>query len=204
MTKRGSSGMASQERKIVDFLVDVFRSNPKAIERISPELARHLEEVVAGRPVESAPSRTRLTEKERADRLSAVHGIRRGQKFSDEEATKALESAAALLEDAYANGSLDREWLAQLAKRVSGLSYSLKGRPVEKTIRPGELSRSVSLIRGVTLGLTWDWRLISVSVDQRELWRRKRALAFVGIASDVSGDVAEKHDEYLREAISGS
>jgi hypothetical protein len=56
---------------------------------------------------------------------------------------------------------------------------------------------SYSLIRGVTLSLTWDSKLIKIDIDPDELDKRRKALSFVGCDSDIRPDVAYRHDEYL-------
>ena len=56
------------------------------------------------------------------------------------------------------------------------------------------------LVRGVTLSLAWDGGLLAISLNPEEYQRRKRALSFVGMASDTATDVAENHDKYLWDA----
>ena len=68
----------------------------------------------------------------------------------------------------------------------------LKGKRVHHTY---------SLIRGITLSLTDDGKLIEMDLDARELEYRHRALSLIGIGRDKDGatDVAENHDAYLEE-----
>jgi hypothetical protein len=81
--------------------------------------------------------------------------------------------------------------LPLVPEKPTSISF-LKGKPVHHTY---------SLIRGLTLSLTWDGKLIKIELDPKELQFRQQALSFVGIGSDTRSDVAREHDAYLGEIL---
>ena len=135
----------------------------------------------------------------------AVKRLHEG-KLSPEEALRALELAAILLEHGGLEYGQGREPaksdIIKLVRLATGLSLSKKGKPALKVLIAGQAARSVNVTRGVTLNLTWDHRLASVAVSPKELELRNKALKFVGVAQDKANDVAQGHDRYLAGALS--
>ena len=71
------------------------------------------------------------------------------------------------------------------------------------TIAEGKPARAVPLVLGVSLNVSLDFKLLSVTLSPDELQEWKKWMRVVGIAGDVelSIDVAENHDHYLTEPV---
>ena len=192
----------AQKEELVTLLVKAYREYPEELNSYFPELAAKVKELITPTsPPSEAESigRSPLTEIERGFRqnslLATLDKAGNGEVISKEEAVKALEDAAALGEHAWHS----REEVLDIAIMTLDLplvpeeSVSVifhEGRPVHHTY---------SLVRGMTLSLTWDGRLIKVDLDAKELKFRRKALSIIGIGSDTQSDVAENHDAYLAE-----
>lgn len=68
-------------------------------------------------------------------------------------------------------------------------------------VRQGGAVKEIAILKGVYLHLTWDDRLISVSILPGRMKERSKALKFVGISKDSASDVSQHHDAYLSEGI---
>jgi hypothetical protein len=112
---------------------------------------------------------------------------------------RALALAAALREHAAPH----KKVLMQIVERVIGVPLESPG-PEKVTLVKGKPEHhTFELVRGVTLSLAWDGVLLAITLDPEEYQIRKRALSFVGMASDTEPDVAENHDRYLWDAPDG-
>ena len=152
------------------------------------------------------PKEPLLTEDERAAYQAALRlALSREQPLDRSKAIAALEHAARLLDDD--NGmrfpaSL-REELLPLVEEATGLPIRDAG-PVEAvTVADGEPARAVSLVLGVTLNLTQEFSLLSVTISPSDWHEWKKWMSVVGIAGDVeeAADVAENHDRYLSDMV---
>jgi hypothetical protein len=113
-----------------------------------------------------------------------------------EEGRRALALAAALREHA----SPYKQTLLEIVERIIALPLD-SPEPQKVTLVKGKTAHhTFELVRGVTLSLAWDGQLVGIELDAEEYQRRKRALSFVGMASDTATDVAENHDKYLWDA----
>ncbi|MBM3942366.1 MAG: hypothetical protein FJ316_05490 [SAR202 cluster bacterium] len=121
--------------------------------------------------------------------------------MTPEDAIKGLEHGATLLIDDFSPGYPPRQELLKLVRRATGIVPRKEGKPVEKVLSEGEASRVVSVVRGVDLHLTWDLKLVKVSLDPRQWRLRSQALGFAGLAADRAADVAQQHDRYLVDAV---
>jgi len=86
-------------------------------------------------------------------------------------------------------------------RKATGIQPRKDGKPVEKVVGEGKATRMVPVVKGVELRLTWDLELVSVYLDPKQWRLRGQALSFVGIEADSATDVAERHDDYLVDAI---
>ena len=186
--------------EIVRLLIKEFQEAPEEVRSYYPHIADKLDRYISpkkpSRRAES-PFYFYLTEREREFRLSSLCSIM--EKFqgdgqvSKEEAIKALEDAAALRD--YAEGFKDS--LLALAQRVLGLSLNTEEEQPISLIRGKAEHHSYVLVRGVTLSLTWDGKLIKITPNRQEFDQRQKALSLVGCGYDKQPDVAYKHDAYL-------
>lgn len=196
----------AQKDKVLRLLIDRYASDPASVETLLPEVSRLIATVVP-RPLATPPFRVApLTPGEQQARLNSYVELtkRLGKKmspFSKEEAVQALEHAASLLEGFFDESiELDRDILKKLIRIATGVSLSSKGKARQSLLREGEPARTVTVLRGVRLNLSWDKKLLSVEVDPRQLALRARALAFVGVGHDSATDVAAHHNDYFVEA----
>jgi hypothetical protein len=145
-----------------------------------------------------------LTDRERGfyrESLALVLRKSKSHVLSTEEAISGLEHAAALLIDNFSPGYPPRHDLLRLVRKATGIIPRKTGKPEERIVRDEKPSRMVPVVKGVDLHLTWDLKLVSVSLDPQQWRLRAQALSFVGKAADVATDVAEHHDKYLAEVI---
>ena len=149
---------------------------------------------------------SRLTEDE-SDALQAVLrlSLSREQSLDKSEAITALEHAARLLDDGDGMrfpANL-REELLPVVEQASGLVIRDTGLMETSTIAEGKPARAVPLVLGVSLNVSLDFKLLSVTLSPDELQEWKKWMRVVGIAGDVelSIDVAENHDHYLTELV---
>ena len=149
---------------------------------------------------------SRLTEDE-SDALQAVLrlSLSREQSLDKSEAITALEHAARLLDDGDGMrfpANL-REELLPVVEQASGLVIRDTGLMETSTIAEGKPARAVPLVLGVSLNVSLDFKLLSVTLSPDELQEWKKWMRVVGIAGDVelSIDVAENHDHYLTEPV---
>lgn len=201
-----SKRLSSQDRdKLAQMVLDVHRSDPVRLRRNLPEIAQELDRILS--PSEQHKGGTNpfgLTDREREfykESLDLLLRKLKSHSLSTEEAITGLEHAAALLTDNFSPGYPPRQDLLRLLRKATGIVPRKTGKPEEKIVRDGEPSRRVALVRGIDLHLTWDFKLLRVSLDPFQWRLRGQAFSFVGKAADVATDVAEHHDKYLAEVI---
>ena len=150
---------------------------------------------------------SRLTEEdERTAHLEELRVRLSGDQPLDKpEAVIALEHAARLLEDddGMRFPAELREQLLPVVEQASGLVIRDTGLMETSTIAEGKPARAVPLVLGVSLNVSLDFKLLSVTLSPDELQEWKKWMRVVGIAGDVelSIDVAENHDHYLTELV---
>lgn len=186
-------------------LLDVYSSDPVRLRRNLPGVAEKLDQILSPPgPQQGASNPFGLTDRERdfyKDSLEPLIQKSKPHALSTEDAIKGLEDAAALLIDNFSPGYPPRRDLLRLVRKASGIVPRKTGKPEEKIIRDGQPSRTVMVVKGVELHLTWDLKLLRVTLDPRQWRLRAQALSIVGIGRDEAPDVAERHDDYLADAI---
>jgi hypothetical protein len=201
-----SKRLSSKDRdKLAQTVLDLHRSDPVRLRRTLPEIAQELDRILSpSEPQNGGTSPFGLTDRERGfyrDSLDQVLRKSKSHVVSTDQAIKGLEHAAALLIDNFLPGYPPRQELLRLVRRATGIVPRKTGKPEEKIVRDGEPSRKVAVVRGIDLHLTWDLKLLRVSLDPPQWRLRAQAFSFVGKAADVATDVAEHHDKYLAEVI---
>lgn len=201
-----SKRLSSQDRdKLAQLVLDIHSSDPVRLRRNLPEIAQELDRILS--PSEQQQGGTNpfgLTDRERgfhSDSLDQILRKSKSRAVSTEEAIRGLEHAAALLIDNFSPGYPPRQDLLRLVRKATGIIPRKTGKLEEKIVRDGIPSRSVPLVKGVDLHLTWNLKLLRVSLDPSQWRLRGRAFSFVGKGADVATDVAEHHDKYLAEVI---
>lgn len=189
-----------------------YEANPERLRQALPEVAElldSLEGIIPATPQSGLQDfdASQLTEGERDFHEEALRDIlRRVRSISTEEAVKGLEHGAVLLDNraaGFARGFPNREELLKLVSKATSIRPRKTGEPVEKVVREGEASRTVSVVRGLLLHLTWEFKLVKVTMDPHQWKLQCQALSVVGIGRDRDGatDVSARHDDYFVDAI---
>jgi hypothetical protein len=189
---------------IIDLLLNKYRLDPASFRDFLPEVAEVLDSRYPTHRTSRSPFG--LTPRERSARvetlLQLVNRLNETE-LTQDEARRGLEHCAALVSDGSLPDEVTQKTIGLLVRRVIGKSPSAFKTnttvPVSHELSE-HASAQVSVIRGVTLSLTWDMRLVSISISPHEMKERRRALRFVGIAKDSATNVAEHHDDYLAGA----
>lgn len=186
-------------------ILDKYRSDPDGLRSYLPEIVQLLD--TSSKTVRPLRHPFGLTERERADRQHALANVVDGMKhgsLTQEEAIRGLEHCAVLIEDYSLPPDVDHDTLTQLLRCAIGKAIGSIKRittfPVE-TDKEAKVVNHIPLVRGVTLDLTWDMRLVSIVINPHKIRERRNALRFVGIAQNEPTDVARRHDDYLAAAI---
>ena len=190
---------------LAEIVVNVYKVDPQRLRKALPEAAEYLNGLLTRQQgMERGASPVVLSERERKFHKDALKGLLKSSRsLTTDEAIKGLEHGAALLDD---NSSRfepmdpSREDLLKLVRRAAGIRPRKKGKSVEQVVREGDASRIIPVVRGVDLHLTWDFKLLKVTLDPKEWELLCRAVSFVGIGRDSATDVAERHDDYLVDA----
>ena len=197
-------GLTAQDKEaLAQRVLEVYQGDPTRVRSALPEVADLLGGLVGaetrGRGSESPFG---LTERERDFHRETLEGLlRRSRTLTPKDAVSGLEHAASLLADDFTPGHPPRQALLRLVRKATGIQPRKTGKRIEKVLGEGEPSRTVPVVRGVDLHLTWEFKLVSVTMDP-EQWRlRAQALSIVGMGTDSATDVAEHHDDYLADVL---
>jgi hypothetical protein len=195
--------ISKEKDNLVQKLLDVYQADPARLRKALPEVAETLDRFLSQELLHTGGETPfGLTDRGRALRKEALESVlKKSKSLTKEEAIRGLEHGAALLIDDFSPGYPPGQELLRLVRKGTGLQPRKEGRPVEKVVREGEASRMVSVVKGMELHLTWDLKLVRVVMDPRHWRQRSQALSFIGIGSDTATDVAERHDDYLVDAI---
>jgi hypothetical protein len=199
---------AKDKDDLIQKVLDIYQSDPARLRKALPEVAEHLDYLSSSSQLHNLytgpDNQFGLTDRERSFRREALEEILKklnSSSLTTEEAVRGLEHGAALLIDDFSPGYPPRQEFLRLMRKATGIQPRKEGKPVEKVVGEGEASRMVPVVKGVELRLTWDLELVSVYLGPRQWRLRSQALSFVGIGADSATDVAERHDDYLVDAI---
>ncbi|MEK7354634.1 MAG: hypothetical protein AABZ77_09040 [Chloroflexota bacterium] len=185
----------SQTDSILQNLVNKFRVDPQGFRSYLPEVAQELEQVLPARTKKSYTSE--LTELERKRSCESLCELLSRKRLSPVEAIQALEYCATLIQDESLPQVIDRKTLLSLLGQVVGTPISKMKKNNKIAVHDGEIAKEMAILRGVYLELTWNDRLVAISIFPNKFKERSRALKLVGIAEDSASDVSERHDAYL-------
>lgn len=193
--------MSTQETRLIALLQAKRRADPQGFRKYLPGVIELLPELSSRR--RSARSPFGLTEQELSyhrDGLSEALGKLGEGTVTAEEAAKGLQHCANLIRDDNLAEEVGYETLKDLIRAAIGKS---PGSYRSKTTVPlgegsgGRVLERVSAIRGVSLDLDRERRLVSISIHPGKVRERRRLMEFVGASKDPEPDVAARHDDYL-------
>ena len=188
---------------LLELLSSRYADDPQGFRSYMPEVAQMLD--TFGSPHRRlARSSFGLTERDVKFHQSALTetltAVASGS-ATPEESVKGLEHCAFLIRDDKMPAEADYDSLCALFKAAFGKrpasfkkSESLKA--LDRQASDDAVHR-FALVRGVSLELDREMRLISVSVSPRKVKQRRKLLSFVGAGQDAESDVAQRHDDYL-------
>ncbi len=193
--------MSTQQERLIALLQAKRRADPQGFREYLPGVIELLPALSARR--RSTRSPFGLTERECAyhrDGLADALGKLAAKTVTAEEAVKGLQHCANLIRDDNLPEEVGYEVLKGLIRAALGKS---PGSYRAKTIVPlgegsgGPVLERVSAIRGVSLDLDRERRLVSISIHPGKVRERRQLMKFVGASKDPAPDVAAKHDDYL-------
>lgn len=193
--------MSTQQERLIALLQAKRREDPRGLRKYLPGVIELLPALPSRR--RSARSPFGLTERELAyhrDGLSVVLGRLDASTVTAEEAAKGLQHCANLIRDDDLPEEVGYETLKGLIRAALGKS---PGSYRAKTTVPlgegsgGPVLERVSAIRGVSLDLDRERRLVSISIHPGKVRERRQLMKFVGASKDHAPDVAARHDDYL-------
>jgi hypothetical protein len=191
----------SQQDFILQALLNKYQVDGEGFRSYLPEVAQELRQFLPSQPKER---RSVLTELERERLRKALFHLLDEKNLSTEKAIQTLEYCATFIQDGSLPSKVERQTFLSLLHQATGISLSKIKKNTRIPVRDGEAVKEVALLRGVHLHLTWNDRLVAISVSPTKLKERSKALKFVGIAKDTASDVAQHHDAYLAEGISNA
>ena len=202
-----SKGLTVEHREmLIQRVLDAYQADPGRIRNALPEVAGLLDGLTSPPARRDNVSPFGLTQRERNFHREALRKcLKKIRSLTAEEAIQGLEHGAILLHDNRDRSepmNRERDELLKLARKATGIRPRKTGESTETVVGEGSPSRIVPVVRGIDLHLTWEFKLVKVTLDP-EQWRlRCQAVSIVGIGSalEVAADVAENHDEYFVEA----
>jgi hypothetical protein len=194
--------LKSEQEFILRSLLNKYQADSEGFRAYLPDVAQEVQQLLPFRR-RSSP-RSALTEQERERLQKALAQLLDKKRLPLEKAIEALESCATLIQDGNLPAEVNRRALLSLLQQVIGIPLSNIGKTTQIPVRDGEVVKEMALLHGVHLHLTWNDRLVAISVSPTKLKERSKALKFVGIAKDAASDVAQCHDAYLVKRISNA
>ncbi len=195
---------SSKNNELFELLYSKLTSDPQGFRSYMPDVAQVLDAMKPSR--RSAKSPFGLTEREKDHHVRALEEVFAALEegtVSAERAIKGLEHCAILIQDDNLPGKADYETLVKLLKCAIGKSPGSfkKSEVVEvaDNYSAEDVVSKVSLVRGVSLNLDRQSRLVSIAISPHRVKQRRSMLGLVGIGQGSEPDVALRHDEYLSE-----
>jgi len=137
-----------------------------------------------------------LTERER-DQIITQLNVLLMKKQTYDISLEALVKIAILLADGSLTYDITREIILGCLKTVLGKSISTIEQKYTHQIREDIITKKITILYGIVLNLTWDNQLCSIDVNPSKIKERGKFFSFIGISSDISNDISEKHNLYL-------
>ena len=167
---------------VLQILVNKYRIDPEGFRSYLPEITQQIEMVVSF-PIKRSHVST-LTELERERLCRALLQIPKDKKASKHEAIQALEYCATLIQDESLPDEIDRRVVLGLIQNAVGTPVSKIKKTTKITVDHGEATKTLAILRGIYLHLTWNDQLVAISISPWKSKGRSEAMKFVGIAKE--------------------
>ena len=184
---------------ILDILTNKYETDPEKFRTYLPELMPEIED--------RAPSVCKkdhvstLTEIERERLCELLLNLPRDKSVTEQQAIQALGYCATLIQDENLPNEIVRKTILTFLHKVIGTPLSRISKITEKSVGNGKAVKTIAVLRGVYLHLTWNDLLVAFSISPTKFKERSEALRFVGIGQDSLADVSRQHDQYFFESI---
>ena len=184
---------------ILHILANKYQTNPERFRSYLPELMPEIEDRFLSLCKKGHIST--LTEIERQRLCELLLKLPRDKSVTEEQAIQALGYCATLIQDENLPNEIDRKTILTFLHRVVGTPLSRISKITEKSVGNGKAVKTIAVLRGVYLHLTWNDLLVAFSISPTKFTERSEALRFVGIGQDSLADVSRQHDQYFSESI---
>ena len=184
---------------ILHILVNKYETDPERFRSYLPELMSEIEDKHPS--VGKKGHISALTEIERERLYELLLKLPRGKSVTEEQATQALGYCATLIQDENLPDEIDRKVILNFLRGVIGTPLSKINKITEKSISTEKAAKTIAVLRGVYLHLTWNDLLVAVSIIPTKFKERSEVLKFVGIGQDSFADVSRQHHQYFCEDI---
>jgi hypothetical protein len=164
---------------IFQILINKYRVNPETLRCCLPEVIPEIEKLVSASNRRSNVSG--LTEIERERLLSFLFHIPKDNSVTKDEAIRALEYCATLIQDESLPNEIDRKVVLTYLHYVINSSLSDIDKKSKITLSDGVEAKTLAILRGVYLHLTWNDKLIAVSISPTKMKERPHAMRLIGI-----------------------
>ena len=193
--------MSAQERQLIALLEAKYREDPKGFREFLPGAVELLPGAAPKR--EGSKSPFGLTAHEvafhRAGLSESLDKLAE-RALTPDEAARGLQHCANLIRDDSLDKAVGYETVKALVTAAIGKSPgSIKANTTAPVAggRDGKVVEQVSAIRGVYLDIDREGRLVSITINPRQVAERRRIMKFVGAGWDPNPNVAARHDDYL-------
>jgi hypothetical protein len=184
---------------ILHILVNKYQIDPERFRSYLPELIPEIEDRFHSFNKKGHIST--LTEIERERLCKLLLKLPRDKSITEEQAIQALGYCATLIQDENLPNEIDRKTILTFLHRAIGTPLSKIDKITEKSIGNRKAVKTIAVLRGVYLHLTWDDLLAAISISPTKFKERSEALRFVGIGQDSLADVSRQHNHYFGESV---
>jgi len=176
-------GLIKNKSKLLRLVLDAYRKDPSAVEKLIPDAGRLLKAKYQAEAV--VPRSFGITERERNQQICLLRTLltkAEQHELDANGASLALEKCAILIDSGCLPVTVNHAVLLKLVGLALGQSPKTMKKNTEKILSTGNASREVFIIRGVKLALTWDYRAVSLSVYPVTMKERPRLLSLLNLA----------------------
>lgn len=164
---------------ILKMLLDKYQMDRDGFRAYLPEVARQLESHMTSEV--QIGHRSAVVQSERENLCNSLSKLLSSKMISKDEAIEALEYCATLIQDGSLPHEIDRRTLLRLIEKAVGTPVSKLTRTTRIQFGDGEARKEVAILRDVHFDLTWNDRLVRISVFPDKAKGRSKAMKLIGI-----------------------
>jgi len=164
---------------IFQILISKYQIDQNAFRSYLPGVADVIEKHAASDT--EGGHRSVVSQVEREKLCNSLLRLLSDKNISKNEAIQALEDCATLIQDGSLPYEIDRRSLLSLIQKVVGMPVSKVTKTTKIQVSGSEARKEVAILRDVHFDLTWDDRLVRISVFPEKAKERTQALKLVGL-----------------------